>query len=69
MTLNSKQFEALATLMRMREGATKNVAREVLVKGQSVADAARTARIDYVQAYKVVQRARKSLELVLKVAG
>lgn len=68
-TLNPKQFDALATLLRIRPGATKTAAREVLVKGASVADAARTAGAPYVQAYKAVQRARKGLELVQRVTG
>lgn len=68
-TLNAKQFDALATLLRIRAGATQTAAREVLVKGAAVADAARTAGISYVQAYKAVQRARKGLELVLKVSA
>ena len=39
--LNAKQFDALATLLRMRPGATRDAAHAVMVKGLSVADAAR----------------------------
>lgn len=67
--MTPKQFEALATLLRMRPGATRDVTRAVLVRGASVADAAREVGTPYVQAYKAVQRARKGLELVQRVAG
>ena len=67
--MTPKQFEALATLLRMRPGATRDVTRAVLVRGASVADAAREVGIAYVQAYKAVQRARKGLELVQRISA
>lgn len=67
--LTPKQFDALATLLRIQDGSTRVAAREVLVKGATVADAARTAGTEYLQAYKAVQRARKGLELVQRVTG
>lgn len=68
-TLTPKQFDALITLLRIRPGNTQAVAREVLVKGRTVPEAAREVGIDYPQAYKAVQRARRGLELVQKVIG
>ena len=67
--LNAKQFDALATLLRMRPGSTRDAARAVMVKGLSVADAAREVDTPYVQAYKAVQRARKGLELVQRISA
>ena len=40
-----------------------------MVKGLSVADAAREVGTPYVQAYKAVQRARKGLELVQRISA
>lgn len=67
--MTPKQFDALATLLRMRPGSTRDAARAVMVKGLSVADAAREVGTPYVQAYKAVQRARKGLELVQRISA
>lgn len=41
--MTGAQFDALAELLRMREGASKTAARLVLVDGKSPAEAARLA--------------------------
>lgn len=67
--MTSDQFAALAQLLRLRTGPTREVARLVLVDGLSAADAARQVGMPYRIACAAVQRARKGLELVHQVGG
>ncbi len=61
-------FLALAQLLRMHVGPTRDVVRIVLVDGQRVSDAARAIGLDYKLAHKAVQRARRGLVLAQIVA-
>jgi DNA-directed RNA polymerase specialized sigma24 family protein len=62
-------FEALAKLMRLRAGPTKDVVRLVLVESMSVADAARAAGLKYAAAWRADKRARAALGLCEKVCA
>lgn len=60
------QFEALAELLRLRTGPSRDVSRMVLVEGFSVSEAARDRGISYHLAYKAVKRAQDGLILASK---
>jgi DNA-directed RNA polymerase specialized sigma24 family protein len=61
MTLD--QFDALAALIHMRQSASRNAARLVLVDGLSVLDAARQCGISVQGANQAVLRCRRALEM------
>lgn len=63
------QFDALAQLLRLRQGPARQAAQLVMVDGQSVADAARAVGMQYQHAHEAVQRVRAGLELVKVAAG
>jgi predicted DNA-binding protein (UPF0251 family) len=63
------QFTALATLLRLRDGATAEAVRLVLVDGLSVPDAAAKAGVEYALAWKAVKRAKDGLELARQACG
>lgn len=61
--MNNEQFDALASLLRLRPGRSQNVARMVLVQGLTVPDAARLLGMQYTVAHQAVRRAQRGLEL------
>lgn len=67
MTLD--QFDALADLMRLRNGPAKGVARMVLVEGAAIADAARVQQLSYQAAHQAVKRAQRGIDLAKRIAG
>lgn len=65
--LRPAQFEALATLLRLRGGAAQEVARLVMVDGLAVPEAAQAQGLGLRTAYSAVQRVREGYELARKV--
>lgn len=61
--MTAQQFDALAKLLRLRQGPARDVVRLVLVDGLTVPDAARAAGLEYRAAHRAVQRAKAGLEL------
>lgn len=67
--LTRPQFEALAELLRLREGSSaQQVAALVLVEGLEVGEAARRCNASYNAAHQAVKRCRRGLELAQVVA-
>lgn len=64
--MTADQFDALAQLLRLRQGPAREACALVLVDGQSVPDAARSVGMTYQDAYAAVQRVRAGLELARK---
>lgn len=62
------QFNALATLLRLRQGETRAVAQDVLVNDKPLADAAREHGMTYGQAHKLMVRVRRGIDLVKQAA-
>ena len=67
--MSPDKFTALAELLRLRSGPAAEVARQVLVDGATVPDAARSAGLSYDAAHKAVKRARNGLALAQRAAG
>lgn len=68
--LTQPQFDALAQLLRLREGsAAREAARLQLVDGLSIGDAAAQLGIPYKDAQGAVKRARTGLGLARLAAG
>ena len=67
--MTDDQFAALAKLLRLRGGASQEVARLVLVEGLSVAEAATRANLDLRSAYYAVESATAGYTLAKKVCG
>lgn len=63
------QFTALATLLRLRDGASAEAARLVLVDGLTITAAAARLGMTYRAAHMAVSRARSGLELARLAAG
>jgi hypothetical protein len=61
--MNNAQFSALAQLLRMRGGASQEVARLVLVDGKTVVQASKTTGLDLRLAHRSVKNARAGLAL------
>lgn len=66
--MTADQFDALAELMRLRNGPAKGAARMVLVDGFTVPDAARVQQMSYQAAHQAVKRAQRAMELAKRVA-
>lgn len=67
--MTADQFNALADLLRLRNGPAKGVARMVLVEGAALADAARVQQMSYQAAHQAVKRAQRGIELAKRVTG
>ena len=63
------QFDALAKLLQLREGAAKRAARLVLVDGLSQADAGRAVGMPPNAVHNAVARCRRGLELAVVAVG
>lgn len=63
------QFDACATLLRMRGGPPQECARLVLVEGFTIKEASEAAGLSYRQGAAAVQRVRECQELARKAAG
>ena len=63
------QFDALATLIGLRQSTSREAARLVLVDGLSVIDAAARAGITQQGANQAVLRCRRSMELAKAACG
>lgn len=64
--MNNQQFQALAQLMRLREGPARECARLALVEKIPTPDAARATGMQYRAAAAAVRRAREGLILATK---
>jgi DNA-directed RNA polymerase specialized sigma24 family protein len=67
--LTDAQFKALAQLLRLRQGSTREAVRQHLVQGLNVPDAARAAGMDYRAATYAVKRAKDGLALAKVATG
>lgn len=67
--MTAAQFEALAKLLQIKQGASRLAAELVLVQGLRGIDAAQQAGITPQAASNVVQRCRRGLELAKIAAG
>ncbi len=66
--LSQAQFDALADLLRLRDGSTaKGLAAAVLVDGLSLHDAAQRHDTTYNAALVAINRARRGIELAQAV--
>lgn len=66
--MTDNQFTALATLIGLRQSASREAARLVLVDGLSVIDAAARAGITQQGANQAVLRCRRGIDLALQVS-
>jgi hypothetical protein len=66
--LTEAQFTALAQILRLRQGSTREAVRQHLVQGLRVPDAARATGVDYQLALKAVYRVKAGLALIKKIA-
>lgn len=67
--LTAEQFDALATLLRLRDGPVRAAARLVLVDGDRQAEAARRAGTLPQHVYRAVKACRRGLNLARVAAG
>lgn len=67
--LNHNQFEALASLMRMKEGPSKDVAWHVIVNGISFKDAVMYAKADPKAARQCLKRIEEAMQKIRLVAS
>lgn len=67
--MTNPQFEALAQLLRLRQGPARDVVRLVLVYAATVPEAAREVGMEYQAAYQAVRRAKTGLELARTALG
>jgi DNA-directed RNA polymerase specialized sigma24 family protein len=67
--LTSEQFQALAELLRLREGASGQAAQLVLVSGLSQAEAGRQTGLSTAGVGNAVRRVRRGLELAKLAAS
>jgi DNA-directed RNA polymerase specialized sigma24 family protein len=67
--LTSEQFEALAELLRLREGVSGQAAQLVLVSGLSQAEAGRQTGLSTAGVGNAVRRVRRGLELAKLAAS
>ena len=63
------QFDAICTLISMRDSPSREVARLHLVEGVPVPEAAQRVGIGKVGGYKAVQRVRAGFELARVAVG
>lgn len=67
--LTLAQFEALAALLRMRNGASQNAARLVLVEGFSTTEAAKMVGTSPQAVSNVLASCRKGIDLARKAVN
>lgn len=67
--MSPAQFAALAELLRLRGGASEEVARLVLVEGLTPAEAARQTGASPQAVSNAVSRCRRGMELVAAAYG
>ncbi|MGK8437259.1 hypothetical protein ACRS3X_07895 [Ectopseudomonas hydrolytica] len=67
--MNAAQFEALAELLRMRDGASKSAARLVLVDGIPPSDAARQVGTTPQAVNSALRSCERGMSLVRTAAG
>ena len=65
--MTNESFEALATLLRLKQGPQREAARLVLVDGQVQADAARTAGVSPSALGNTLRACRAGIERAKKV--
>ena len=63
--MTAQQFTALAQLLRLRQGSTREAVRLHLVAGLTVPDAARQAGVKYQLALKATKRAKDGHKLAI----
>jgi hypothetical protein len=64
--MTEAQFQALAQLLRLRQGQAQEAVRLHMVAGLTVPDASRSAGVDYQLGLKAVKRAKGGLALAQK---
>lgn len=67
--MTPNQFDALSTLLGLRDGPAQKAAQLVLVFGLRAADAARLSGCSRTSALNAVARCRRGLELARVAAG
>ena len=67
--MTESQFDALAKLLRVRSGLSRDAARLVLVDAQTQADAARQTGLSPAGVGNVLRRFKNGLELAVVAAG
>lgn len=67
--ISADQFEALATLLRMRDSPARDAARRVLVEGAGTTEAARAAGTGPQNVHRAVTACRRGLDLARIAAG
>ena len=67
--MTADQFDALATLLQLRQGPARAAARHVLVEGMRQADAAALAGISAAAMSNALTRIRRGIELAKVAAG
>lgn len=67
--MKTTEFEALAVLLRLRQGASREAVRRHLVDGLPVAEAAEATGISYRAAWQACKRAKQGLELARRACG
>jgi DNA-directed RNA polymerase specialized sigma24 family protein len=63
--MTAQQFQALAQILRLRQGSTREAVRLHMVAGLTVPDAARVAGVKYQLALKAVKRAKDGHNLAI----
>lgn len=67
--MTAEQFAALAELLRLRQSASREAARLVLVEGMSVGEAAQRAGISSQGVSNALASCQRGIELARLVAG
>lgn len=67
--MTDDQFQALATLLRMREGPVRKAARMVLVEGIAQAEAARCAGTLPQHVNRAIKACRRGLDLARRAVS
>jgi DNA-directed RNA polymerase specialized sigma24 family protein len=67
--MTEAQFQALAQILRLRQGQAQEAVRLHMVAGLTVPEAARAAGVDYQLALKAVYRVKDGLTLAKMAAG
>lgn len=67
--MTDAQFDALAELLRLRNGGAREAARLILVEGLGVTEAGARAGVSRQSAGEAARRCREGLELVRRVVG
>jgi DNA-directed RNA polymerase specialized sigma24 family protein len=67
--MTEPQFDALAKLLRLRQGKSKDAARMVLVGGLAPSEAARETGLSLQAVSNVVTRCKRGIDLAKTVCG